>query len=334
MHPISLLPCPAHIKKATPKSGFLFDSKSWCPDADSNHGHKDFQSFALPTELSGHCSFKNVLHKLLFFTDLVKQKVKNMNVKLIKQTIQNQHFTFNCIGFIPPHNVEIRSEWALLTHGYTASKSDCISWASRLSEAGIPCCIFDLPGHHLGSFNYVNSLDDFTSFSHECFLDAFQFLSSQLSSGCEKIILAGHSLGGLLAIKALELDAFEHFEKLAISIGIGISQHKHIHLFESSFYQKTLNIRRQLIDAKIDSNFIFPWVMQEKKNLSLTNQRIHLITGADDVVVGPGGLETLRSNLVNLNNNVTAYEPRKLPHHEPSLAATHIYSFLKKELSL
>ena len=26
----------------------------WCPDLESNQGHKDFQSFALPTELSGH----------------------------------------------------------------------------------------------------------------------------------------------------------------------------------------------------------------------------------------------------------------------------------------
>ena len=26
----------------------------WCPEADSNHRHKDFQSFALPTELPGH----------------------------------------------------------------------------------------------------------------------------------------------------------------------------------------------------------------------------------------------------------------------------------------
>jgi hypothetical protein len=26
----------------------------WCPDADLNHGHADFQSAALPTELSGH----------------------------------------------------------------------------------------------------------------------------------------------------------------------------------------------------------------------------------------------------------------------------------------
>ena len=40
----------AEIKKATPKSGFF---KRWCPDADSNHGHRDFQSLALPTELSG-----------------------------------------------------------------------------------------------------------------------------------------------------------------------------------------------------------------------------------------------------------------------------------------
>ena len=26
----------------------------WCPNAESNHGHGDFQSPALPTELSGH----------------------------------------------------------------------------------------------------------------------------------------------------------------------------------------------------------------------------------------------------------------------------------------
>jgi hypothetical protein len=26
----------------------------WCPEADLNHRHADFQSAALPTELSGH----------------------------------------------------------------------------------------------------------------------------------------------------------------------------------------------------------------------------------------------------------------------------------------
>jgi hypothetical protein len=28
--------------------------KEWCPEAESNHRHGDFQSPALPTELSGH----------------------------------------------------------------------------------------------------------------------------------------------------------------------------------------------------------------------------------------------------------------------------------------
>ncbi len=28
--------------------------KEWCPNADLNHGHADFQSAALPTELFGH----------------------------------------------------------------------------------------------------------------------------------------------------------------------------------------------------------------------------------------------------------------------------------------
>ncbi len=30
------------------------DFEKWCPEADSNHRHADFQSAALPTELSGH----------------------------------------------------------------------------------------------------------------------------------------------------------------------------------------------------------------------------------------------------------------------------------------
>ena len=29
-------------------------SELWCPEAESNHRHEDFQSSALPTELSGH----------------------------------------------------------------------------------------------------------------------------------------------------------------------------------------------------------------------------------------------------------------------------------------
>ena len=32
--------------------------ETWCPGADLNHRHADFQSAALPTELPGHNSFK------------------------------------------------------------------------------------------------------------------------------------------------------------------------------------------------------------------------------------------------------------------------------------
>ena len=257
-----------------------------------------------------------------------------MSTKIIKHTLQNKHFTFNAMAFIPSESVEMRSEWAVFTHGYTASKTDCVSWATRLSEGGIPVCIFDLPGHHLGSYNDVPSFEIFRDESVNCFDDAFVFLRDQLDSSCEKLILGGHSLGALLSLKALDNELFASFNKMAIAIGIGISQHKNVHLFESSFYEKTLNIRRQLVDSKIDSDLVFPWIKEEKLKLELSGHRIHLITGQDDVVVGEGGMEALKFNLEAAGSEVTMSEPRKLPHHEPALAATHIWNFLKKELTI
>ncbi len=34
----------------------------WCPDSESNQGHGDFQSPALPTELSGQRGALNPIH--------------------------------------------------------------------------------------------------------------------------------------------------------------------------------------------------------------------------------------------------------------------------------
>ena len=53
-----LLKIDARLGTITPQlvfgqSQFLTEEK-WCPEADSNHRHADFQSAALPTELSGH----------------------------------------------------------------------------------------------------------------------------------------------------------------------------------------------------------------------------------------------------------------------------------------
>ena len=152
--------------------------------------------------------------------------------------------------------------------------------------------------------------------------------------GPEQVILGGHSLGALLSVFALELEAFKDLNPVSIGVGLGISQHTSAHLFETSFYEKTLNIRRQLVDEKLDSDLVFPWIKQAKLDLDITQKRIHLITGKDDVVVGEGGMEALEFHLKSLGNHVTSAEPNKLPHHEPANAAAHIYSFLKKELNL
>ena len=56
-------------------SGFFNLKKKWCPDADSNHGHKDFQSFALPTELSGR--LVQVRLNLMYSAKFVKHFFRN-----------------------------------------------------------------------------------------------------------------------------------------------------------------------------------------------------------------------------------------------------------------
>ncbi len=253
-----------------------------------------------------------------------------MPVKLQKKILKNEHFNFNAILFMPENPSD---KIALFTHGYTASKSDCLNWAQRLSEADVTTVIFDLPGHHLGSFNEVESFEVFTENAHKCFLTAFEWLKTEVPNP-KHLTLGGHSLGALLSVLALEIEEFSELEKLAIGVGLGIGQHKSTHLFETTFYERTLNIRRQLVDPNLDSDLMFPWIKQKKLDLDLTQKRIHLITGVDDVVVGEGGMEALAFHLRSLGNDVTTSEPRKLPHHEPSGAATHIYNFLKKEITL
>ena len=72
------------------------------------------------------------------------------------------------------------------------------------------------------------------------------------------------------------------------------------------------------------------WIKEEKQRLDVENQTIHLITGADDLVVGGDGMERFIENLSPKNNKVTFEKPSKLPHHEPQLAAAHVKKYLKK----
>lgn len=262
-----------------------------------------------------------------------------MSSKVITLELALPWFQVNAFAFIPSltSNKKIRPEWALFTHGYTSHKGDCLNWATRLVESGVPCLIFDQPGHYLGSFNELNSWEDFKDHAHELFAEAFIRLNSLMEihlgvgqyPSPKSIILGGHSLGAFTSIKALELKAFQDLSKLAVAVGIGIGQRQATHLFETAFYEKTLSLRRQLVSPHLDSKVVFSWLKNEKENMNVFSQRIHCITGEDDIVVGGGGLEAFIEVLEKNSNVVTFDRPKKLPHHEPGGAAPHIYAFLK-----
>lgn len=259
--------------------------------------------------------------------------------------IQLEHHSFKVNGFIflPEAKVYKNNLIAIFTHGYTSSKTDVFNWSNRLAEQGIASIIFDLPGHYLGSFEEVFKTDDFVYYAHELFSQAYQSLCDFLKSALLKqnqhfiipsiCILGGHSLGALLALKAFDLKNLPK-EKHFFAVGLGINQEAKTHLFETAFYQKTLDIRRQLVSPTIAPNIIFKWILEEKKNLKIHDENIVLITGDDDIVVGANGSEELKNLLKKNNNVVSLVKPTKMPHHQPELAATHIASYTKNHILL
>lgn len=260
-----------------------------------------------------------------------------MSSKVVCTELSLPYFQVNALAFLPSRDKDMKKQWAIFTHGYTSHKGDCLNWATRMVEAGVPCIIFDQPGHYLGSFSEVSSLQDFKDHAHELFGVAFERLGSLLEQEfgagnydpCDAIILGGHSLGGFTCIKGLGLKEFSHLKRVAVSVGIGIGQRQATHLFETAFYEKTLSIRRQLVSPALDSKEVFGWLKQAKEELVVSNERIHLITGEDDIVVGAGGLDAFIEVLSEQGNSVTFERPKKLPHHEPGAASPHLYSFLK-----
>ncbi|HXH32408.1 MAG TPA: alpha/beta fold hydrolase [Bacteriovoracaceae bacterium] len=262
-----------------------------------------------------------------------------MASKVICLELSLPWFQVNALAFIPSMEgkIKIKPDWAFFSHGYTSHKGDCLNWATRLVEAGVPCMIFDQPGHYLGSFHELNSLEDFKAHVHELFAEAFLRLQGLMEvtlglgqfPACTSVILGGHSLGAFTSIKALELPAFKDVKRVAVGVGIGIGQGQGTHIFETAFYERTLAIRRQLVSPVLESKVVFSWLKEEKSSLTISGQRIHLITGEDDVVVGTGGLDAFRAVLEQNGNSVTCDRPNRLAHHEPGAATAHLFSFLK-----
>ena len=63
--------------------------KKWCPEADLNHRHADFQSAALPTELSGHPVREPGRRDLRLAGKGVFQRRKRARYTILKGTVQH-----------------------------------------------------------------------------------------------------------------------------------------------------------------------------------------------------------------------------------------------------
>ena len=66
---------------------FLLFREFWCPGAESNHRHEDFQSSALPTELSGQRSaIKRIFRRNvnLFLEKNVKNELSADNLDTLR----------------------------------------------------------------------------------------------------------------------------------------------------------------------------------------------------------------------------------------------------------
>ncbi|MBC7429751.1 MAG: alpha/beta fold hydrolase [Bacteriovorax sp.] len=262
-------------------------------------------------------------------------------MKIQKNTLDYQDQKTNIMYFLPDLNDEVKPVFVILTHGYTADKSSIITWAIRLAEVGASVALFDLPGHYQGNYSEVYDFNYFKEHAHELFLQAFNGLINAFKEEFRlhehftlpatlKLALGGHSLGAMLALKALMLPEFELYEKRAIAVGLGMAPKDVVHLFDTPFYKSTLNVREQLVSPELKPDNVFPWIKEEKYNIQMVNQDIHLITGIDDLVVGEDGMERLQESLAQKNNRVTIDKPSKLPHHEPALAASYVKKYLKK----
>lgn len=219
---------------------------------------------------------------------------------------------------------------AVFGHGYTSHKGQLLNWGQRLAEEGIACLLFDWPGHFLGSFAPSGPWDYFTANAQGLFHVGLERLRAVTQGATDNtpVVYGGHSLGALLALKALGESA--HAQSVAIAVGLGRAQFgQGKHLFESDFYQATLNLRGQLVDAELKPERFFAWIDEQKEKLLVSGVRVYMLSGKDDMVVGRDGPEWMAQHLERQDNEVTLERPERLPHHEPELAAPFIKKFLK-----
>lgn len=263
-------------------------------------------------------------------------------LSVLKKTIPYRDQHTHALVFLPDPSADIKKGVGIFTHGYTSHKGSILNWPVRLAEEGLPCILFDLPGHYLGNFSEVHDFDHFKSHGHELFEAAFNELQKNF---CEQyplyehywsetdfqVVLGGHSLGALLALKALALARFAQFKRTGICVGLGLPPQGVTHIFQTPFYKSTLNIRAQLVSPALAPEAVLPWIREAKERLEISGERIHMITGKDDLVVGSAGTERLAEVLRKAGCQVSLEKPTKLPHTSPEMAAGLIKRFLRQQ---
>lgn len=137
-----------------------------------------------------------------------------------------------------------------------------------------------------------------------------------------------------MAFRASNLLELAAFDKILVGMGFGMSATDGKHIFQSRFYRKTLLQREQLVSPCLRADAIFEWINLEKENIHISAQRVHLITGEDDVVVGHNGTERLRDRLQGFGIPTSMVRPKRLPHHRPDEGAVHVYSELRDLLPI
>ncbi len=213
----------------------------------------------------------------------------------------------------------------IFTHGYTSHKGSILTWAQKTIDLGIPCIIFDLPGHYLGSFNEVPDLKTFQIEAANLFEESFQTAKNVIPR-IETCIAGGHSLGALLAL--LKSFDSEHIEHL-ICVGLGSLKSEKPHIFTTPFFKDTMHLRSQLVSPSIHPNLILPWISKKKEGFLTKNKEIHLIGGKDDIIIGgENGIKNMADRLKKHNDVDTHIFP-KLPHHLPENAGLYIKNIIK-----
>lgn len=238
--------------------------------------------------------------------------------------------TVNALLFRPPQTKLKNTGYAIFTHGYTSHKISIFSWAQKLCDDGVPTLIFDQPGHFTGSFHDVNSFEDFKNDAPELFKEAITKLTQAYPNQEKKLLVGGHSLGALTSILAVQNNYFEGFDIHHVGVGFGVPPEGVTHVFDTPFYQATVRARAELVSTHLGPDTIFPWIKDQKHNLTLSGHKVHLISGEDDVVVGKEGMENFAKILEELGNTVTMEKPKKLGHHLPDMAGSFIKKYAKK----